>query len=268
MEWFTGWWDSLTLIQQVLACFAVPSTVLLFLQTFFLLFSAGSHSADHGEFSDSSSLEIDQLDLDNDFDPDFDSDLDTDFDPDFDSDLNPDLEPDFMEDVGDGDIAFDSEESLDHDSSDGYSDHDGAHHAAGVRVFTIRGLIAFFAVGGWVGIAMIDLNVPIWAALITSIICGLLALFAAAYIIKWSLKMQEDGSVNPKRAIAHIAIVYIKIPASLKGIGKITVSFDERFLEMDAVTSSDQDIPAGTAVQVVGIQGYSTMVVRPLISLD
>ena len=129
--WFTNWWEGLTLLQQCFAVVAIPATVILLLQTVLLLFGLGGHDADHGE-----------VDTDHDFDHDMDHDLDHDTDHDFD---------------------HDADHDFDHDA------HDGAHHAAGIRLFTLRGIVALFAVGGWLGVAMCDLGLsPALAGLIAA----------------------------------------------------------------------------------------------------
>lgn len=153
---------------------------------------------------------------------------------------------------------FDTDHDLDHDLH-----HDGAHHLSGIRVFTVRGLVAMFAVGGWLGIAMIDLGVSNAASVIIAIIGGILALLLVAVILKLMLSLQQVGNIDPKNAIASTAKVYLTIPASRKGTGKVTFTLQERFVEMDAVTDYTQDIKTDSMVQIVSVTD-NCLVVRPL----
>lgn len=222
--WFTNWWDGLTLLQQCFAVVAIPATVILVLQTVLLLFGLGGHDADHGEV-----------------DHDFDHDTDHDFDHDVDHD-------------------FDHDHDLDHD----HDAHDGAHHAAGIRLFTLRGIVALFAVGGWLGVAMCDLGLsPALAGLIAAA-GGFAALVIAALVIKYALRLQENGNIAAKNAVAHTATVYIPIPAARSGCGKVTMNLQERFVEMDALTDCDRVLKTGETVQVVGVTDEDRLVVRPL----
>lgn len=222
--WFTNWWDGLTLLQQCFAVVAIPATVILVLQTVLLLFGLGGHDADHGE-------------VDHDFDHDTDH--------------------DFAHDV---DHDFDHDHDLDHD----HDAHDGAHHAAGIRLFTLRGIVALFAVGGWLGVAMCDLGLsPALAGLIAAA-GGFAALVIAALVIKYALRLQENGNIAAKNAVAHTATVYIPIPAVRSGCGKVTMNLQERFVEMDALTDCDRVLKTGEAVQVVGVTDEDRLVVRPL----
>ena len=143
---FVNWWNSLTGLQQFLACGALPATALLLLQTILLLFGlGGGHDADQGEVADHS-LELGDGTADTEA-----SDLDA---------------PDPQ--TPDSEFIPSDEPEMPH--------HDGAHHADGVRIFTVRGIIAFVAVGGWAGIAMVDLGLPnVWASVI-AVFSGTLAL--------------------------------------------------------------------------------------------
>ena len=224
--WFTNWWEGLTLLQQCFAVVAIPATVILLLQTVLLLFGLGGHYADHGE-----------VDTDHDFDHDMDHDLDHDTDHDFD---------------------HDADHDFDHDA------HDGAHHAAGIRLFTLRGIVALFAVGGWLGVAMCDLGLsPALAGLIAAA-GGFAALVIAALVIKYALRLQENGNIAAKNAVAHTATVYIPIPAARSGCGKVTMNLQERFVEMEALTDCDRTLKTGETVQVVGVTDEDKLVVRPL----
>ncbi|MCI8361446.1 MAG: hypothetical protein HFE86_08945 [Clostridiales bacterium] len=237
MQWFTSWWEALSSLQQILACFAIPATVLLALQTILLLFGAGGHDADHGGLTDHSALSGGDMDGDADLDLDLDADLDMDADADIDVDHDFDHEP----------------------------AHDGAHHGAGVRIFTIRGLVAFFAVGGWLGIALLDCGLPVGPSVGLGVLGGFLALLLVALILKWALGLQENGTLSLRNAIAHTGTCYLTVPACRGGTGKINVLVQEQLVELEAVTDWETPIRPGEQVQVVGLASESLLVVRPLL---
>jgi len=224
---FVNWWNQLTGLQQVLACGALPATLLLLIQTVLLLFGiGGGHDADHGEMA-----------------PDH-----AEF-----GDSTADAEVS-APDAPDGEVLQDAQAD---------AAHDGAHHLEGVRIFTVRGIIAFVAVGGWLGIALVDLGVPgAWAS-VAAFLGGTLALLAVAWILRWSLSLQENGTLNPRNAIAHIGTVYLTVPPRRAGIGKVSLTFQERYVEMDAVTDCEYPLKTDTQIQVIGLSGETTLVVRP-----
>jgi hypothetical protein len=56
--------------------------------------------------------------------------------------------------------------------------------------------------------------------------------------------------------------VYIPIPASRKGAGKVQLSMQNRIVEYQAVTEEDEPLKTGQAVQVVGIVASDIVKVR------
>ena len=168
--------------------------------------------------------------------------------------------------AGDHGEGFDGADhaDVDHDGCDLDHDHGFDHHFDGLRLFTVRGIVAMLAVGGWIGVAACDAGAAPFVSGLCAILSGLAALFVAAYIIKISLKLQDDGNFNMKNAIAHTATVYIPIPANRVGSGKVTMNLQERFVELDALTDHNERIPTGAMVQVVSVTDKNEVIVRPM----
>lgn len=163
-------------------------------------------------------------------------------------------------DADHGELDHDFDHDHDHDFD---HDHDGAHHAYGIRLFTVRGLVAMFAVGGWLGIAAVDLGAGKVASGIIAVVSGVLALLLVAYIIKLFSGMQESGNLDAHNAVAQTAKVYLTIPARRGGTGKVMLTLQERLVEMDAVTDFEKEIKTDSMVQVVSATD-NFLVVRPL----
>lgn len=233
-----AWWEGMTVVQQAFACVAVPATVILLLQTVLLLFGLGG-GGDTGEF--------DAPDLPG---------SDTDIDLADGLELSPDYDIAEMTGSYAGEDAPDMPENPAHDYAAG--------DAAGVRLFTVRGFVAFFAVGGWLGVALIDGGLHAAFALVLAVLAGFAALVTMGYFMKWSMRLQENGTLRLRDTIAHTGTVYIPIPAARTGTGKVTLTAQSQFLELDAMTDSTQPLPTGASVQVVGIFAGSTLIVRPI----
>lgn len=173
-------------------------------------------------------------------DADTDIDTDTDFDTDFDTDA---------------DIGFAPE--------DDFSNADSADALAGdLRIFTVRGFVAFFAVFGWAGAAILEANLPLWFALIGAFAAGSVAMIAIAWIMKAVLKLQSSGNINPKNSVGKSGAVYMTIPKNRTGTGKINIVLQDRYSEMEAVTDSENDILPGREVTVTGVTTLGTLIVR------
>ena len=226
MNFITDWWTGMNILQQSFAVVAIPATVMLFLQTIMLLFGiGGSHDTDT------------QADGDASFDH-----------GDFADDLNITDNGDFAEDVHIEDTSHD------------YSNH----HDAGLRLFTVRGIVAFFSVGGWLGVVLGETKLHTAFVLLISVLGGLISLFTIALILKWSLKLQDEGNIDIRNALGKTAQVYIPIPANGKSFGKVTLLLQDRYVEYSAITQNSEALKTDSLVKITGIINQSTLVVKPI----
>lgn len=219
-----AWWEALTALERGLALCAIPATVILLLQTILLLFGIGGDGGDADFDPDTGGLDASGLDAD-----------------------------------GTG-VELDGADNADLDMDS----QDAAGHAdAGLRIFTVRGFVAFFAVFGWCGIVLIKSAMPVGASLTIAFVAGVLAMVAIAMIFKGMIKLQAAGNVNYENAVGKVGTVYITIPKLRRGRGKVTLVVQERLSEVDAVTDSKTDIAAGAEVTVVAVNSRNELVVRP-----
>ena len=140
---------------------------------------------------------------------------------------------------------------------DGPADLDGD-----LRVFTVRGFVAFFAVFGWTGAAILGGGLPLWFASVGALAAGAAAMVLIALLMKAMLKLQQSGNINPKNAVGKAGVVYITIPAAREGSGKVNLVLQERYSEMEAITDSETPIPTGREVTVVSVTTLGTLVVK------
>ena len=133
---------------------------------------------------------------------------------------------------------------------------------SGLRLFTVRGVVAFFAVFGWAGLAISRGGGSNGLSITISIIAGFAALIALAFMLRGILRLQESGNIDERGAIGCSGSVYLKIPPARTGKGKITVLLQSRLVEFDAVTDDADGIPTGHEITVVDVSGRSTMVVE------
>ena len=138
------------------------------------------------------------------------------------------------------------------------TDGDGAfdtHTDTGMSLFSMKGLTAFFAIGGWTGMLMLSYDIRVGISIAVSIAAGL-----AAYVIVWALirlvlRLQEDGTMNYSTAVGQKATVYVSIPANRSGRGKVTLILQGRYTEADAVTDEAERIPVDREVTIVATAG-------------
>ena len=207
-----AWWDSLSLTAQIFACIAIPTSLLLAIQTVLMLIGIGEDSVDSdGFWSD--------------------------------------------------DISLDSDGGADgllHDIIDGDMDPNGLD---AFRLFTIRGIISFLVVFGWVGYLMENAGVKLYITLSVSAVCGIAMMTLLAWLVHMVMKLKNNGNTDNRNAIGVSGKVYLTVPAKRQGGGKINVMLQGTFVDRDAVTDEAEDIPTGCEVVVTGVSGQTTLVV-------
>ncbi|MGI6716732.1 MAG: hypothetical protein ACOX3X_05985 [Eubacteriales bacterium] len=208
------WWNSLSLLGQIFACIAIPSTFIMLIQVFMMFLGLG-HSGGDGDVN---------VDLDGDGNPDgiYGDDIDT--------------------DTGD----FESDAATD----------------SGFRLLSVRGILSFLAIFGWTGLVVLKNGGSTFLALLVSAIAGLATMIIIALIFMWMFRLQSDGTMNIKNALGVSGKVYLRIPASRQGSGKVNVMIQGKYTELAAVTDEDTPIQFGEEIVVIGISGSNTLVVK------
>ena len=125
----------------------------------------------------------------------------------------------------------------------------------------MRGVVAFLAICGWVGVAALDMGAAPLLATVLAVIAGLAAMVLVALALRFSLKMQQSGNLDLKNAVGLTGEVYVPIPRG--GKGKVTLTVQDRFVELDAVCP-ERELAVGEAVKVTGITSNHTLIVTPL----
>jgi len=239
MEWFTIWWESLGMLGRIFAYCAIPMTVVMILQFVLLIIGVGSGSETDGD-----------VEMDSDTNMDFDTDHEADLTGDIASDIHADS------DAAIGEISSYVDKSVKEvDSRGNYSI---------LKVFTIRGIVAFFALGGWAGLAALSGGINAFWSVQIAVFAGVSALLLASFVIRLALRMQESGNINLKNTLEHTAEVYIRIPPARSDKGKVTMLVQERFVEVDAITDCAEELLPLSKVEVVALAGVDCLVVRPV----
>ncbi|MBO7161215.1 MAG: NfeD family protein [Clostridia bacterium] len=203
------WWNSLSLVAQIFYCIAVPSTLVLLIQTILMFIGMGEEADADGA----------------------------------DTDVSEDVDVDGNEDVG-----FD--EDLDPNGLDG------------LRIFTVRGVIAFLVIFGWVGALLESMNVALWINIPVSSVCGFAMMVLLAFIFKAIMNLRSDGTIDIRNAVGTAGKVHLTIPPARMGEGKVHILLQGSYVERDAVTDEPDPIPTGSEVVVVRVSGETTLVVR------
>lgn len=122
------------------------------------------------------------------------------------------------------------------------------------EIFTLRNLINFLLGFSWTGISFYDSIESKNILIIVAVLIGLSFVAIFFFIIKQVLKLSEDNSFKIENALHKTAEVYLTIPEAKSGKGKVQISINGAFHELDAITLSNEKIPSSAAVKVVAIE--------------
>ena len=148
------------------------------------------------------------------------------------------------------------------DGADGIDDISDLDGLDGLKIFTIRGIVAFFVVFGWVGIAMLGAGVHLYITIPVAAVCGFLMMVIIAYLFRAVMKLRSDGNTDNRNALGTAGKVHLTIPAARGGEGKVHIMLQGSYVERSAVTDSEEPIPTGSEVVVVGVSGQTDLVVK------
>jgi len=203
------WWNSLSVATQIFYCVAIPSTLILLIQTILSFIGIGG-----------------------------------------DSDVDTDLSVEDASDLPDG--VFDSDTDIDTEPADGMDS---------LKLFTFRGIIAFFVTFGWVGVAMDATGAPIWLTVPVALVCGAVMMLSLALILRMVMGLRSDGNADNRNAVGQAGKVQLTVPAARSGEGKVHLMLQGSYVERSAVTDDTEAIPTGCEVVVVGVSGATDLVV-------
>jgi len=173
-----------------------------------------------------------------------------------DGDLGHDLSVDTN---GDAQGGFDGHEMADSQGGS-HADHPDSTHLFAVLSFkTLTAAAAFFGV---TGLALQYSELPATTSLFLALCSGGAALYGMYGLLRLISTLTSSGNERIGNAVGLPATVYIPIPATGKGAGKVQLSMQNRIVEYQAVTDDAEPLKTGEAVEVVGIKNSDTVHVR------
>lgn len=158
----------------------------------------------------------------------------------------------------DADADFSADIDTSADGSD-LSNIDG-----GSNLYTFRNFVNFFLGFGWTSVLLYDSVRPRILLFIIAVIVGVALVAAVMWLFKWLAGMQQSGTIDIyKSAVGCNGSVYLTIPASRSGEGKVQISINGAVREYNAMTDGDS-IKNGTTIKVVEVIDNHTLLVEEL----
>lgn len=158
----------------------------------------------------------------------------------------------------DGDVSSADVGSAGHDSGETHASDTGLSL---LSVRAIAAFLAFFGLAGWAGTRAGWDTLPTLAAALGA---GFVMLFAVAWLFSLQKKLTAQGNLEPARAVGLTARVYLRIPPTNSGKGKIQVVVQGRTAEFSAFTRHATQLETGSEVRVVRQVTADTFEVEPI----
>jgi hypothetical protein len=129
------------------------------------------------------------------------------------------------------------------------------------QLFSFRNLINFLLGFSWTGISFYSLIPNSIVLIALSLVVGILFVVVFFFIIRQLERLAENNSFKITNSLNHTGSVYLAIPGKKKGAGKVQVSVNGAFHELDAITESEK-IETSAMVRIVRIESTSLVVVE------
>lgn len=140
---------------------------------------------------------------------------------------------------------------------------DGLDDAGAMHLLSIRNIVYFLLGLGWAGVSLWGTIANRLVLAIVAIVVGCLFVAIFLFLFRQMMKLQHNGAFDINDAVGKTVDVYLRIPASGQGIGKVQVSFNGSVQEIDAKTDGDTLIPSGAKVRVIEVLNNRVLLVEP-----
>jgi membrane protein implicated in regulation of membrane protease activity len=155
----------------------------------------------------------------------------------------------------DADLEIETDVELD-------GDGDGSTSVLGA-IINIRNIVSLAIGLSWGGLYFIEEGLSVFWAIVFGVLIGIV-LMALNILLLWGLsKLRDPGQVfNYNAAIGKEGKVSIIIPKKAEGAGKISIVFQGRLQEIDAMTNEETDLKRGDEVIVTDVEGSIFIVIN------
>lgn len=129
-------------------------------------------------------------------------------------------------------------------------------------VISFKSVVAALAFFGTAGMVALSGGLGEILSLVAAIPSALLAMVIVAWLMQALGSLNAQGNVHIENALGQSGTVYLSIPGTHSGVGKVTVTLQGRAMQLAAETSGAA-LPTGTLVSVTNILGSDRVEVTP-----
>jgi len=152
-----------------------------------------------------------------------------------------------------GDVDISSHDNID----PSHHDISGPHF----QLLTIRNIVAFFAMFGWSGIALIHSHANKIITMLMSFVCGLIMMVLTGLLFYFIMKLSRSGNMDINESVGKTGTAYYPIPATNSGQGRVNIVLNGQVRELNAMTMGPK-IESGMPVKVLRVLNNILIVER------
>jgi len=150
-----------------------------------------------------------------------------------------------------------------HDGVNADFNSDLSHTDAPFQLFSLRNMINFLLGFGWGGVCFYAFIENKIALTLVAFLVGVIFVLLFFVIIRQIQRLAEDNSFKISDTLYKTATVYLAIPASKSGRGKIQISVKGSFQEIEAMTEGEK-IETGATVKIQKTEGNNLVFVNKI----
>lgn len=152
---------------------------------------------------------------------------------------------------------------FDSDHGDGGADTSSDSSSGGVKILSLRVLVAFFVGFGWAGVLGLRQGMSGMSAAAAATAAGVIFMALLYFTLRFLIAMRDDGTLNYQNALGAQGQVYVTIPAARSGPGQVEIKLQGRLITATAVTDTATPLPPRLPITVIAVEAANLLVVQP-----
>ncbi len=136
------------------------------------------------------------------------------------------------------------------------------------ELISVKSIIAFMFGFGWTGVAMLEADFELPAAILLGVVVGFTFLLFVYFAVRSLNKLSGGGVRSYESALGARGRVYMRVPAERTGPGQIEITIQGRVEMVDAYFEGDRVLNPNELVTVVGFVDNHSLIVEPVSPSD
>lgn len=144
------------------------------------------------------------------------------------------------------------------------TDSEGSGTDHGIKILSVRAVVAFFVGFGWAGVLFLTDGRSLAVVTAIALFAGMIFMAVIFLIMRFLMALRANGTMDYANAVGQSGHVYVTIPARHAGPGQVEIMIQGRLTTALAVTEYSESLAPQTPILVESIEGQTLLVVSPV----